>query len=369
MNNTKILITGSNGFIGKNLTAHLTQLGYNNLYLYDRDSTIEDLNKYCTDCEFVFNLAGINRPLDAKEFYEGNKDFSKTLIDTLKKHNNNSPIVISSSIQATLDNDYGKSKKMGEDLFLENDDNKAFIFRLYGVFGKWSKPNYNTVVATFMYNIINDLPVSISDESHILSLCYIDDVLIKFTDMLKNHSEYKTGFYEIDTLHKISLGQLYNLIVKFNENRKNFIMPALDTVLKRRLYGTFLSFLDKDDFGYDLIKNEDNRGWLAEFIKTRENGQIFISTTKPGITRGNHWHHTKTEKFFVIKGQAKISFRHILEDEVIDYVVSGDEPKVVDIPTGYTHSITNIGNEDMICLFWASEMFSKENPDTYYLEV
>ncbi|MEG1783134.1 MAG: NAD-dependent epimerase/dehydratase family protein, partial [Oscillospiraceae bacterium] len=192
MNNTKILITGANGFVGKNLTAHLKQLGFENLYLYDRQSTMEELSLYCSDCEFVFHLAGVNRPLDKKEFYEGNTDFSATLIEALKAKGNHCPILVSSSIQAELDNDYGKSKKLGEDLFFSNQDNKAFVFRLYGVFGKWSKPNYNTVVATFMYNVIHDIPVSISDENHLLTLCYIDDVVEKFVNVMEHRDDLQT---------------------------------------------------------------------------------------------------------------------------------------------------------------------------------
>ncbi len=369
MENKKILITGANGFIGKNLTVHLKQAGYTNLYLYDRDSTQRDLERYCADCDFVFHLAGVNRPLDPQEFYSGNTDFSALLIDALKKRGNHCPVVVSSSIQAQLDNDYGKSKKMGEDLFLNNENNKAFIFRLYGVFGKWSKPNYNTVVATFMYNVIHDLPVTISDENHMLTLCYIDDVLAKFVSLMENSDKHRTGFYHIDTLHNITLGELYNTICRFKESRETLVMPALDSLLKQRLYGTFLSYLDRDKFSYKLKKNEDNRGFLSEFIKSNEMGQIFISTTKPGITRGNHWHHTKVEKFFVISGKAQISLRHMVSGETVSYTVSGDEPTVVDIPVGYTHNIKNIGDEKMICLFWSSRIFDPENPDTYYTEV
>lgn len=369
MKNKKILITGAGGFIGKNLATHLKQSGFENLYLYDKDSDPRLLDKRCAECDFVFHLAGVNRPQSTEEFYSGNADFSALLIEKLKNRNNHCPIVISSSIQAQLDNDYGKSKKMGEDLFLNNSNNKAFIFRLYGVFGKWSKPNYNTVVATFMHNVIHGLPVTISDENHLLTLCYIDDVISKFMYMMENRDSCETGFYHIDTLHNITLGELYKLICLFKESRENLIMPNLDSLLKQRLYGTFLSYLDIDEFSYKLKKNEDNRGFLAEFIKNESMGQIFISTTEPGITRGNHWHHTKVEKFFVIKGKAVIAFRHMITGEKVEYVVNGDEPTVVDIPVGYTHSIKNIGDDKMICLFWSSQIFDPENPDTYYTEV
>ncbi len=369
MKDSKILITGAKGFIGRNLTAHLVQRGYTNLYLYDIDSRTEDLDRYCSDCEFVFNLAGVNRPLNVEEFYEGNTDFPALLLALLEKHSNHCPIVVSSSIQAELDNDYGKSKRMGEDLFLANVNNPSYIFRLYGVFGKWSRPNYNTVVATFMYNVIHDLPVTISDRNRTLTLCYIDDVIAKFTSMLEDENGRGTGYYHIDTLHNITLGELYDTIVTFKESRRTLVMPPLDDLLKQRLYGMFLSYLDTDDFSYYLEKKEDNRGYLAEFIKSESMGQIFISTTKPGVTRGNHWHHTKVEKFFVIKGHALISFRHMVTGERVSYEVWGDRPQVVDIPVGYTHNIKNIGNDDMICLFWSSQIFDPDRPDTYYNEV
>ena len=365
MKDKKILITGAKGFIGKNLTLHLRQAGYTQLYLYDVDSTLDELDKYCADCDFVFHLAGVNRPTDPADFYKGNTDFSALLLDTLKKHDNHAPIVVSSSTQAALDNDYGKSKKRGEDLFLENTDNKAFIYRLYGVFGKWRRPNYNTVVATFMHNVIRDLPVYIRDESRSLTLCYIDDVLAAFTACLEESENLQTGFYSIDTLHTTTLGELYKMICSFNESRKTLVMPPLKTLFSQRLYGTFLSYLEINGFSYPLEKKEDQRGFLAEFIKSREMGQIFISTTHPGITRGNHWHHTKVEKFFVISGQAEIALRHMDTDEMVVYKVRGDEPTVVDIPVGYTHKITNTGDTDMVCLFWSSRIFDPENPDTY----
>ena len=369
MKNKKILITGAGGFVGKNLTATLLQKGYTNLYLYDRESTQQELEAFCSDCDFVFHLAGVNRPVDPKEFYEGNTDFSKTLLDTLKAKNNPCPVVVSSSIQALLDNDYGKSKKMGEDLFLENGFNPAHIVRLYGVFGKWSRPNYNTVVATFMHNVAHGLPLQINDPDRELTLCYIDDVISKFVDIFENNGDYKPGFFEIDTLHKITLGKLAEKITNFGKNRETLVMPSLNTLLDQRLYGTYLSYLDEDKFAYQLKKNEDNRGWLAEFIKSESFGQIFVSTTKPGITRGDHWHHTKVEKFFVISGKAEISFRHMITNEIIRYVVEGDTPTVVDIPVGYTHNIKNIGDTEVICLFWSNQIFDPANPDTYYVKV
>ena len=369
MKDKKILITGATGFIGKNLTATLLQAGYTNLYLYDRENTLSQLEEYCTDADFVFHLAGVNRPVDVKEFYEGNTDFSATLLKTLKEKGNKAPVVVSSSIQAQLDNDYGKSKKMGEELFMANGHNPAFIVRLYGVFGKWSRPNYNTVVATFMHNVAHGLPLQINDPDKELTLCYIDDVIAKFVDILENTTDYKPGFFEIDTLHRITLGKLAEKITNFGKNRETLVMPPLNTLLDQRLYGTYLSDLDEDKFSYQLKKNEDARGWLAEFIKSESFGQIFVSTTKPGITRGDHWHHTKVEKFFVLSGKAEISFRHMITDEIIRYTVEGNTPTVVDIPVGYTHKITNIGDTEVICLFWSSEIFNPNKPDTYYVKV
>ncbi|MBQ7283929.1 MAG: NAD-dependent epimerase/dehydratase family protein [Oscillospiraceae bacterium] len=369
MKNRKILITGALGFVGKNLTATLFQQVYTNLYLFDREDSLETLDKYCADCNFVFHLAGVNRPQSTSEFYEGNTDFSVRLLKGLEKSGNKCPVIVTSSIQALLDNDYGKSKKMGEELFLNNGNNPAFIARLYGVFGKWSKPNYNTVVATFCYNVAHGLPLQINNPDYELTLCYIDDVVAKFIDIFENTADYKPGLFEIDTLHKITLGKLAKTIQSFGENRKTLVMPSLGTLLERRLYGTYLSYLDNNDFSYTLKKNEDNRGWLAEFIKSESFGQIFISTTKPGITRGDHWHHTKVEKFFVIKGKATISFRHMITNEIIRYEVCGDTPTVVDIPVGYTHNIKNTGDEEMICLFWSNEIFNPEKPDTYYTKV
>ena len=220
-----------------------------------------------------------------------------------------------------------------------------------------------------MHNVAHGLPLQINDPDKEMTLCYIDDVVAKFIDILENTQDYEPGYFEIDTLHKITLGKLAEKITKFGANRETLVMPPLNTLLDQRLYGTYLSYLDADKFGYQLKKNEDNRGWLAEFIKSDSFGQIFVSTTKPGITRGDHWHHTKVEKFFVIAGKAEISFRHMITDEIIRYTVEGNTPTVVDIPVGYTHKITNIGDTEVICLFWSSEIFNPEKPDTYYVKV
>lgn len=368
----KILVTGSKGFVGRNLVAELKNKGYTDIFEFDRDSDKSLLDKYAKECEFVFHLAGVNRPKNEEEFMEGNFGFTSELLELLKKHNNKAPILITSSIQAEKDNPYGRSKKAGEDLVFaygKETGVKVLVYRLLNLFGKWCRPNYNSVVATFCHNIARNLEIQINDPNTELTLCYIDDVVNEFISALNGKETRDGDFCKVSKTYKIKLRELAEKIYSFKNNRETLVMPSLENEFDRALYGTYLSYLPKDEFSYKLKKNEDNRGWLAEFIKSESFGQIFISKTKPGITRGNHWHHTKAEKFLVIQGEAIIRFRNIDSDEVIEYKVSGEKPEVVDIPTGYTHSIENIGKEDIITLFWASEIFNPEKPDTYYLEV
>jgi UDP-2-acetamido-2,6-beta-L-arabino-hexul-4-ose reductase len=369
----KILVTGSKGFVGKNLIVELKNRGYKEIFEFDKDTDKKLLNKYTKACEFVFHLAGVNRPKSEKEFMVNNFGFTSELLDLLKKNNNRAPILITSSIQARLNNPYGRSKKEAEDLlfsYSKETGAKVFIYRLPNIFGKWCRPNYNSVVATFCYNIANNLEIKIDDPEAEVVLCYIDDVIDEFLKVLENKKDTNTKkLLNVSKNYRITVGKLAKKIYSFKKNRVTLIMPELSNSFGRALFGTFSSYLPKDDFSYKLKKNKDERGWLAEFIKSESMGQIFISKTKPGITRGNHWHHTKVEKFLVIKGEAIIRFRQINTNEIIDYKVNGEEPEVVDIPPGYTHSITNIGKDDAIVLFWASEIFDKEKPDTYYLEV
>jgi UDP-2-acetamido-2,6-beta-L-arabino-hexul-4-ose reductase len=368
----KILVTGANGFVGKNLIAELKNKGYTDIFEFGRTTDKSLLDEYTKECEFVYHLAGVNRPSDEKEFIEDNIGFTSELLELLKVHGNNSPILITSSIQVERDNPYGRSKKAAEDLlfkYSKETGTKAFVYRLPNLFGKWCRPNYNSVVSTFCHNIARDMEIQINDPNTELTLCYIDDLLAEFLKAL-NENETKDGeFCLVPVSYNIKLGALANKLYAFRRHRDTLVMPSLETKFDRILYGTFLSYLEEDNFSYKLKKYVDNRGWLAEFIKSDSMGQIFISRTKSDITRGNHWHHTKAEKFLVIQGEAVILFRKVNTDQVLEYKVSGEIPEVVDIPTGYTHSIVNIGQEDVITLFWASEIFNPDKPDTYYLEV
>lgn len=379
----KLLVTGSNGFVGKNLIATLESIRDKKDNTRDIDQNIEiftfDLNtdknlldEYTKQCDFVFHLAGVNRPKDEKEFMEGNFGFTSELLDLLKKHNNKAPILITSSIQAKLDNPYGKSKKAGEDLMFKYSKEtgaKVFVYRLPNLFGKWSKPNYNTVIATFCNNIARGLEIQVNNLDAELSLCYIDDLLDEFICALKNKEHKENDYCFVPVTHKITLGELAKTIKSFKQSRDNLSVPNMEDELTKKLYSTYLSFIPKDEFAYDLTMHCDNRGSFTEFIRTSERGQVSINISKPGITKGNHWHHTKNEKFLVVSGTGVIRFKDIYDDEIIEYKVSGEKLQVVDIPTGYTHSIVNTGKNDMVTIMWANECFNPEKPDTYFLEV
>ena len=380
----KILITGAKGFVGKNLVSTLKNIkdgkdktrniDIEDIYSYDVDNTIEDLKKYTGDCDFVFHLAGINRPKDISEFYEGNSSFTETLCSLLEEHDNKSPILISSSIQASRDNDYGKSKKEGEEYLLNHGkkmDSKVYIYRLANLFGKWCRPNYNSVTATWCYNVANGKDIQINDPNVELPLCYIDDVVNEFINALEGHpTACKEGIYEVYPVHYIKLGELADIIKSFKESRGTLNVPDMkEGSLEKKLYSTYLSYLPKDKFSYPLKMNTDQRGSFTEFLKTEEYGQVSVNVSKPGITKGQHWHHSKNEKFLVVSGKGLIQFRDIYSDEIIEYYVSGDKLEVIDIPTGYTHNIINIGESDMVTIMWANEKFDPEHPDTYYEEV
>ncbi len=328
---------------GKNLIAELRNKGYEDIFEVDRSTSKSQLDDYAKECEFVFHLAGVNRPKSEREYMEGNFGFTSELLDLLKKYDNKATILMTSSIQANLDNPYGKSKKVGEDLLFEYGKQtgvKTLTYRLPNLFGKWSKPNYNSVVATFCHNIARDMEIQVNDPNTELILCYIDDVIFEFDKALNGNESRNGEFCYVPITYNIKLGELVDKLYAFRKNRENLVMPSLECEFDRALYGTYLSYLKEDNFSYKLKKNLDNRGWLAEFIKSESMGQIFISKTKPGITRGNHWHHTKVEKFLVIQGEAVIKFRKIDIDKVIEYKVNGEVPEVVDIPNGYIHSIT-----------------------------
>lgn len=367
-----ILVTGAKGFIGKNLISELKNQNYTHIFEYDIESSIEDLEKYSKDCDFIFHLAGINRPKNPEEFLAGNFGFTSLLLDTLKKHNNKSPIMLASSIQALLDNPYGISKKAGEELLLSyanETSTKVLIYRFPNVFGKWCKPNYNSVVATFSYNIANNLPITINDSNVEMNLIYIDDLVRELLNALKGKENRKNNFCYVEPVHSVKLGYIVDLLYSFKESRNNHSIPNNEDPFVKKLYANYISYLPKNSFSYDLKMNIDNRGSFTEFIKTPDRGQVSINISKPGIVKGNHWHHTKIEKFLVVSGNGIIRFRKIDEIEVIEYFVSGDNLQVVDIPPGYTHNIENLGNTDMVTIMWANEKFDPENPDTIFLEV
>lgn len=368
----KILVTGAKGFVGKNLIAELRNRGYKDIFEYSRDTDKSLLDKYTKECEFVFHLAGVNRPKDGKEFMEGNFGFTSQLLELLKKHNNKAPILLTSSIQAERDNPYGKSKKAGEDLVFNYGKEtgvKVLVYRLPNVFGKWCRPNYNSAVATFCHNIARDLPITVNDPNVIMNLVYIDDVVEEFIKALEGKENRVGKFCEIPIVHKNTLGEIVYLIYSFKRSREKRSIPNMSDEFTKKLYSTYLSYLPEDKFSYELKMNVDVRGSFTEFIRTLDRGQISVNILKPGIVKGNHWHHTKNEKFLVVKGKGVIRFRKIDSDEIIEYYVSGDKLEVVDIPPGYTHNIENLGDTDMVTIMWANEPFDPEKPDTYYLEV
>lgn len=368
----KILVTGAKGFIGKNLIAELKNQKYTNIYDYDMDSSLEDLDRYTRDCEFVFHLAGVNRPKDQKEFLEGNFGFTSVLLESLKKYNNKAPIMLASSIQAVLDNPYGVSKKAGEDLLFgygKETGAKVLVYRFPNVFGKWCRPNYNSAVATFSYNMANDLPIIVNDRNVVMNLIYIDDLVNELINSLKGNANKKDAFCYIEPVHTVKLGEIVDLLYSFKESRIDRSIPNTSDSFTKKLYANYLSYLPKDQFSYDLKMNIDHRGSFTEFLKTPDRGQVSINISKPGIVKGNHWHHTKNEKFLVVSGNGVIRFRKIDETEVLEYYVSGDRLQVVDIPPGYTHNIENLGETDMVTVMWANEKFDPERPDTIFVEV
>lgn len=366
-----ILITGANGFIGKNLVAKLREDNSNELILIDRDNSKEELQEGLLKAEFIVHLAGINRPKDEKEFFEGNSGLTGEIVDFLKNNNRKTPIVITSSIQAELDNAYGKSKKLSEEALLsyrEETGAKIVIFRLPNVFGKWCRPNYNSAVATFCHNIARGEEVWISDPSREMTLVYIDDVVRNIINTMEDKNT-QNGYENIDIEHKATLGHIVDLLNIFVKSRKNLLVPDMSDEFTKKLYSTYLSYLPEDKFSYPLKMNVDNRGSFTEFLKSGDRGQVSINISKPGITKGNHWHHTKNEKFLVVSGQGVIQFRRIDSEEIIEYKVSGEKLEVIDIPVGYTHNIINTGKTDMVTVMWVNEIFNPEQPDTIFLEV
>lgn len=368
-----VLVTGAFGFIGRNLVATLNGREDIEVLKIGSKHSLKELEESVNKADFIFHLAGINRPENIEDFMSGNLGCTEQLIELLNKNNKKTPMVLSSSIQAEQNNPYGTSKFATERSVSNYGISvgvNTYIYRLPNVFGKWSKPNYNSVVATWCYNISRNIPIQINDPEAEISLVYIDEVIESFINIM-DKCEMTNGNHYIDSPRsfKIKLKDLEASIKNFKNSRNTLVISDLKSDFERFLYSTYLSYLPQDDFGYDLEMKHDDRGWLAEFIKTKHSGQVFISRTKPGITRGNHWHHTKVEKFLVIEGEAVIKFRQIEGDQIIEYPVIGESLRVIDIPPGYTHSITNTGVTDVITLFWANELFNPDKPDTYYLEV
>ncbi len=396
-----ILITGAKGFVGLNFCTVLKNLKNGNdktrpnlkideIFEYDLDSTPEDLEYYCKNADFVFNFAGVMRPKNVEEHMKGNFGFASTLLDTLKKYNNKCPVMLSSSIQATLigryDNEYGRSKKAGEELFFNYSKEtgaKVLVYRFTNLFGKWGKPNYNSVVSTFCYNIANDLPIQINDESTELELLYIDDLLSELLNALEGreiHCDYdgitpifnEKGKYVIAPFyHKVTLGELSKLLYKFNEVSKNLVIPEIPNgSFEKKLYSTFLSYLPKEKVSFPLKMNVDERGSFTELLKTEKCGQISVNISKPGITKGQHFHHSKWEYFIVVKGHGLIEERKIGTDEVLRFEVDGDNIQAVHMLPGCTHNIINLSKtEDLVTVMWANEQFDPSHPDTFYEKV
>lgn len=381
----RILITGSMGFLSKNLIASLKNIKdgkdrrYPNLlideiYEYDVDTEPSLLDEYCKKCDFVFNLAGVNRPKDPEEFMKGNFGFASTLLNTLKKYNNTCPVMISSSIQASLDNDYGKSKKAGEDLLFEysKDTNaKVLVYRFPNLFGKWCRPNYNSVIATWCYNYANDLPIQVNNKDVELTLCYIDDVVEEMIIALQGLETKADKYCKVPVEHKVTLGEIVELLDSFKRQPTTLLMPEIsNNSFAKKLYSTYLSYLPKEKVMFPLKMNVDARGSFTELLKTLNCGQFSVNISKPGVTKGEHWHNTKWELFIVVAGHGLIQMRKIGTNEVLNFEVTGDNIKAIHMLPGYTHNIINLSDKEiLVTLMWANELFDPNKPDTFVEKV
>lgn len=397
-----ILVTGAKGFVGKNLCAQLRtiaegknksygEINIGEVYEYDIDSTAEQLDEYCQKADFVFNLAGVNRPQNSEEFMQGNFGFASTLLDTLRKHNNRCPVMLSSSIQATLvgryaEGDYGKSKKAGEELFFAygaETGARVLVYRFPNLFGKWCRPNYNSAVATFCNNIANDLPIMVNDRSTCLELLYIDDLVDEMIAALKGE-EHHCEFKGVDTIltpegrycaapitHKVTLGEIVDLLEMFRKQPETLQVPEIPyNSFAKKLYSTYLSYLPKEKVSFPLKMNVDARGSFTELLRSEKCGQVSINISKPGITKGEHWHNTKWEFFIVVSGHGLIQERKIGTDEVIEFEVSGEKIEAIHMLPGYTHNIINLSEtEDLVTVMWANESFDPAHPDTFFEKV
>ncbi|CAM3563119.1 NAD-dependent epimerase/dehydratase family protein [Erysipelothrix urinaevulpis] len=369
----KVLVTGSSGFVGKNLVSTLENTDGFEVLTFDRENSLEDLENYTKVCDFVVHLAGINRPENPEDFYKGNAGLTESLCELLEEAKNHVPILISSSIQAELDNDYGQSKKEGENHLLAYGNRtgaQVMIYRFPNLFGKWTRPFYNSVVATWSYQIARDEEIQINDPSYELNLVYIDDLILEILRAMegKGHKVHDV-YYSVPVSYFISLGQLADTLKSFRDSRNNRYIANMSDDLTRKLYSTYLNYLPTDAFSYPLVMHQDDRGSFTEFVKSDYAGQVSVNVSKPGVTKGEHWHHSKNEKFLVVKGKGVIKFRDIYSDEIIEYFVSDESLEVVDIPTGYTHNIINLGDNDMVTIMWVNEPFDPNTPDTFFMEV
>lgn len=367
----KILVTGSNGFIGKNLISNLTLYKNIEILKFDRSKTLEQLDEYTKECDFVFHLAGVNRVKNSREFTKNNVELTNNLINLLIKNNNKCPVMVSSSIQAELENDYGKSKKSVEDLIFnygKENNVKVFVYRFSNVFGKWCKPNYNSVIATWCYNIANDKPIKIDDTNKLITLTYIDDVCSELIKCLEEKETRKDKYCIVPTSYTKTLGEILELIQNFKLNENNIIVPPTGDTFVKDMYATYISYVPIKNLIVDLNNHKDDRGSFCELIRTKESGQVSMSTTNVNVMRGGHYHNTKMERFIVIKGKAKIEFENIMDHSKYEIIVSDEKLQYVTIPVGYQHKINNISNGELILILWANELFDLDNPDTFIME-
>jgi UDP-2-acetamido-2,6-beta-L-arabino-hexul-4-ose reductase len=361
-----IVVTGANGFIGKNLLVFLDEAGFDSITTITRDDSNDEILSKVATADFIFHLAGINRPKSVDEFKVGNTDLTALIVNHLILLDKKTPIVLSSSIQAELDNPYGISKAAAEDvlnIYEERTGADVYIYRLPNVFGKWCRPNYNSAIATFCYNTLNNLPIVINNAEAELNLVYIDDVCKQFVRLL-DCSIVHNGCCNISPIYKVTVGEVATLLGKFKESRISLITEKVGSEFVRVLYSTYLSYLEPSQFAYSVTQHSDERGTFVEMLKTKDSGQFSFFTAHVGITRGGHYHHSKTEKFLVIKGKALFKFKHIVTDEFYELVVDGDESSIVETAPGWSHDVTNIGNEELVVMLWANEIFDRNNPDT-----
>lgn len=367
-----VLVTGSSGFVGKNLLVALQHRDDARILPFDLNSDPATLGGLCRKADFIFHLAGVNRPQNPEEFRSGNTALTQDIIDLLEDSEKHIPIVLCSSTQAALDNPYGISKRQAEDAvfnYAARSGASAYVYRLPNLFGKWCRPNYNSVVATFCHNIAHGQPITVHDPSVTLTLAYIDDVVDAFIAALEGRAIQRDEFAVVEAVHTARLGWIADTLQYFKKSRGELSLPELSDPLTKKLYSTYLSYLPTSAFSYPLKMNVDERGSFTEFLRTPDRGQVSVNISRPGITKGNHWHHTKNEKFLVVSGSGLIQFRQVGGDEIIEYPVSGEKLEVVDIPPGYTHNIINVGDQDMVTVMWVNEPFDPDRPDTFFEKV